>query len=206
MPRITGVTESYPLIGLRLLRGGFLAVLFTTLSPTSKYFQPYLGTQISLVAHEDLSIWSHYFSLETSWRLILGDGLMGFYRYNLSVSGTAYMVSFNNGFMEAYDAGGVVYLLFYLLLIFVGFYGFKKRAKNGTRFSLAWSRLYRRLLGPIDLKLRTPLIFFTLSEFCCLVSFLLLHRRRKRRSLGLFLYDKNREYNLGVGYNDRVSS
>lgn len=112
----------------------FLLMLLTFLPSTSTLFRPYLGTQISFVAHDDLSVWSHYFSLESSWRLILGDGLMGFYRYNLSVFGTAYMVSFNNGFMEAYDAGGVVYLLFYLLLIFVGFYGFRKSEKRNPIF------------------------------------------------------------------------
>lgn len=138
---LLGSSVNYP-AKRRLIRWGigvFLVVVLVlfilTLTPgTSTALKPYLSSQISTRISEDLDIWYHYFSLETGWRIILGDGLMGFYRYSLSISSTGTMISLNNGFMEAYDSGGVVYLLFYLLLIFVGFYGFKRSEKRNPIF------------------------------------------------------------------------
>lgn len=122
-------------LGTYVFLGVFIVLLLLINLPgTSSLFSPYLATPLKIQGDESFANWSHYLSLETSSRLILGDGLMGFYRYNVLVNGVAAMMPFNNGFMEAYDAGGVIYLLFYLLLIFVGFYGFKKSEKHNPIF------------------------------------------------------------------------
>jgi hypothetical protein len=103
-----------------------LALLLAIPSPASAFLRPYLTSSLVDNVTSCFLSWAHYLNALSSFRVMIGDGLMGYYRYAFIATGEKSRVMIDNGFLESYNAGGVIMLLFYVLLILVGFNALKK--------------------------------------------------------------------------------
>lgn len=94
----------------------------------------YCGNELAAVFSERVSLWNRYLNSLSSWRVFLGDGALGHYRISLSDGSSPAFTSLENGVLEVYDNGGLVYLLFYFVVIIVGVFRYKKREEKSRSF------------------------------------------------------------------------
>lgn len=111
-----------------------LVVLILVPSALASQLRLYLGESFREIWQSRMKVWSSYLNGLSSWRIFLGDGLMGYYRASLLTNGIALFTPFNNGPMDVFNGGGVVFLLFYLLVILVGFNTLSKNEGANSSF------------------------------------------------------------------------
>lgn len=112
-------------------------VLIAIPSSLADTLRVYCGNELAAVFSERITLWSHYLNSLSSWRVFLGDGALGHYRISLTYGSSAAFTPLKNGVLEVYDNGGLVYLLFYFLVIIVGVFRFKKREEKSHSFFAA---------------------------------------------------------------------
>jgi len=109
-------------------------VLIAIPSSLADTLRVYCGNELAAVFSERITLWSHYLNSLSSWRVFLGDGALGHYRISLAYGSSTAFTPLENGALEVYDNGGLVYLLFYFLVIVVGVFRFKKREEKSRSF------------------------------------------------------------------------
>jgi hypothetical protein len=114
-----------------LLTLGFLVVLP---SATSSLLAPYLQNSFFNLYHSHALRWAHYLQALQGPSALLGEGLLGFYRDGFLNQGSVQLQALQNGFLDAFNTGGVFYLFFYLLLILVGFAALRKEEGQDPLF------------------------------------------------------------------------
>jgi len=112
-----------------------LLVLLTSIpSSLASTLRSYLGEEFIAVFSSRLKVWKAYLDSISSWRIFVGDGLMGYYRSSLLATGQAVFTPLENGILEVYNSGGLVYLLFYFLAIVIGLAKLKKEEAHHPIF------------------------------------------------------------------------
>lgn len=94
----------------------------------------YFGNELATLFSERIALWSRYLNSLSSWRIFLGDGALGHYRISLTSASSPVFTSLENGVLEVYDNGGLVYLMFYFLAIIVGAFRYMKREEKSRSF------------------------------------------------------------------------
>jgi hypothetical protein len=94
----------------------------------------YFANEAAALLSERLALWGQYLDSLSSWRIFIGAGAMGYYRVSLLYGHEPALMSLQNGVLDVYNDGGLVYLMFYFLLIIVGIYRFKKREEKNSSF------------------------------------------------------------------------
>lgn len=112
---------------------GIFVLLVLIPSDLATALRPRLGAPIVEVIARCSRLWRSYLDTLSGPQLLWGDGPLGYFRSSV-MSGSALFQSPGNGPLEVYNAGGVVYLLFYLLLIIVAFVDFRKREGSHSFF------------------------------------------------------------------------
>ena len=103
-----------------------LVLLIAIPSPIATVLRSYFGDEVVVVISSRFKIWRSYLDTLSSWRVFLGDGLLGFYRSSLLQGSSPFYTPLENGIFEVYNSGGVVYLLFYFLVVVIGLAKLKK--------------------------------------------------------------------------------
>jgi len=111
-----------------------LALLTAIPSALATTLRSYFGDELVEVFSSHLKIWKAYLDSISSWRIFVGDGLMGYYRPSLLATGQATYTPLQNGIIEVYNGGGLVYLMFYFLAIVIGLAKLKKEEAHQTSF------------------------------------------------------------------------
>jgi hypothetical protein len=125
-----------------------------------------------------VALWGTYLNGLSSWRLLIGEGAIGYYRVSLSGGNEAAFLPLQNGVLDVFNRGGVVYLLFSFLILIVGLFRFKKREeKNATFYAIVIAFTCAFLLFTI---ISDERLFFSshfLSFFVAYVFFCYPHRK-----------------------------
>ncbi|MCH4211127.1 MAG: hypothetical protein LKF75_04765 [Bacilli bacterium] len=104
-------------------------------SSVSTYLQARTTEPFSKLFMDRCDRWAGFFSNLSGYRIFVGDGLMGYFRDGFYAGNANPSLSaLNNGFIEAFDAGGVVYLLFYLFLVFISFSSLARNESHNSSF------------------------------------------------------------------------
>ena len=128
-----------------LLWGGalifvLLIVVFVSLiaipSSLADTLRVHFGNELAFMLKTRIKLWSNYLNSLSSWRIFLGAGPMGYYQAGV-YEGNLVFTPLQNGILEVYNGGGLVYLMFYFLVVIVGLFRFKKsEEKNPTFFAV----------------------------------------------------------------------
>jgi hypothetical protein len=110
------------------------ALLLTIPSDVATSLRVYFGNEFSAIWADRSSNWSRFLNSLSSWRLFIGDGAMGYYRSSTIQNHAVTFASLNSGIISVYDGGGLVYLMFYVLVIVVGLAHFKKDESHHPSF------------------------------------------------------------------------
>ena len=110
------------------------ALLMAIPSNVATSLRVYFGNEFAAVWADRSSSWSRFLNSLSSWRLFIGDGAMGYYRSNILAGNGEVYASLNSGIMSVYDGGGLVYLMFYILIIVVGLARFKRAEGRHSSF------------------------------------------------------------------------
>jgi hypothetical protein len=120
------------IIYLFLVCALFLLILIP--SSLSSFLKDYFGGEFAAVWSTRARGWSSFLNSLSSWRLFIGDGVMGYFRSTILSGGGEVFTPLNSGIMETFDAGGLVYLLFYVVVVVVGLARFKKEESRHLTF------------------------------------------------------------------------
>jgi hypothetical protein len=110
------------------------ALLMAIPSDVATSLRVYFGNEFTAVWADRSSSWSRFLNSLSSWRLFIGDGAMGYYRSNILAGNGETYASLNSGIMSVYNGGGLVYLMFYVLIIVVGLARFKHAEGRHSSF------------------------------------------------------------------------
>ena len=111
----------------------FLVAIPSSLADTLRV---YFGNELAFLLKTRVKLWGNYLNSLSSWRIFIGDGPIGYYRVGVD-EGSPLFTPLQNGILEVYNSGGLVYLMFYFLVVIVGLFRFKKsEEKNPTFFAI----------------------------------------------------------------------
>jgi hypothetical protein len=87
----------------------FLVAIPSSLADTLRV---YFGNELAVLFSNRVKLWDNYLNSLSSWRIFIGDGAMGYYRVSV-LNGAPELTRLQNGVLEVYNGGGLVYLMFF---------------------------------------------------------------------------------------------